>query len=141
MLRVQRQSKSTKNESKQDVPNDIHQISNVPKQTVPVLKPITETITFKNNKEFDEYYTSHKEEIDKLNKNKLNKMFLIPEYKITKIQGILSLKLLTPSKINHTVKLNDQEVRIDELERKIIKILEFLDIHFDHEPDYNLCED
>jgi F0F1-type ATP synthase gamma subunit len=86
---------------------------------------------FKNEREFNEYYNLHKDVIDQLNTNKLNKMFLIPEFRITKIKGVLSLKLLTPSRVNHSVKLSDQETRISELETKINQIIEVLSEQFD----------
>jgi hypothetical protein len=131
MSKPTRQSKATKVNPMQNSSEDVDQVQNSPPQIVPVLKPITDTITFDNDQQFNEYYTNHKDEMDKLNTTKLNKMFLVPEYKITRVKGVLSLKLLTPSKVNHTVKLNDQETRIDQLERKINSIMGFLDSQFD----------
>jgi hypothetical protein len=122
------QSQEDKVESKQD---SDHQFEPNQIKSVQILKPITETITFKNENQFSEYYTLHKEELDKINTNKLNKMFLVPEFKITKVKGVLSLKSLTPSKVNHTVKLNDQDIRITELETKINQIIEVLSEQFD----------
>lgn len=47
---------------------------------------------FKTVDEFNLYYTKHKEEMDSLTTHKLNKMYLINGYRITKIKGVLSLK-------------------------------------------------
>lgn len=138
MSKSSRQSKATKVNQEQSSPTEVDQVQSSTPQIVPVLKPITNTTTFENDQQFNEYYTSHKDEMDKLNTTKLNKMFLVPEYKITRVKGVLSLKLLTPSKVNHTVKLNDQETRISEitcrlerLDRKINSIMLFLDAEFD----------
>jgi hypothetical protein len=141
-------SKSSKNASKQSETIDTtskhfelveSEQNQSESKKIQILKPITETITFKNENQFSEYYTLHKEELDKLNTNKLNKMFLVPEFKITKVKGVLSLKSLTPSKVNHTVKLNDQDIRITELETKINQIIAFLDSQFDSQVDEFSC--
>jgi hypothetical protein len=131
---VSKQSETTDTTSKQSelVKDEQNQSES---KKIQILKPITETITFKNENQFSEYYTQHKEELDKLNTNKLNKMFLVPEFKITKVKVVLSLKSLTPSKVNHTVKLNDQDIRITELETKINQIITFLDSQFDSQVD------
>jgi F0F1-type ATP synthase gamma subunit len=136
-----KQSNTPDSEPERNLSEIVNPIQSLPSKTevtvLPVLKPITETIVFKNEREFNEYYNLHKDVIDQLNTNKLNKMFLIPEFRITKIKGVLSLKLLTPSRVNHSVKLSDQETRITELEAKINQIIEVLSEQFDLPIEHN----
>jgi hypothetical protein len=133
-----KRTKVTKVEQTQEPAAELEQTQAKKTKIIPVLKPITETITFKDADEFNEYYSLHREEMDVLGTCKLNKMYLVPEFKITRLKGVLSLKLLTPSKVNHTIKLNDQEARITELERKIIRLRDFIVDQFDSNAEQEL---
>ena len=72
-----------------------------------VIEPIKNYIKeFNSPVEFNLWYAKHKEEVDSLTTHKLNKMYKIDGYRITKIKGELMLK------IDRNVKdktLNDEE--------------------------------
>ena len=72
-----------------------------------VIEPIKNYIKeFNSPVEFNLWYAKHKEEVDSLTTHKLNKLYKIDGYRITKIKGELMLK------IDRNVKdkaLNDEE--------------------------------
>lgn len=58
-----------------------------------ILQPIMNYIKeFPTPEEFNIYYNKHKEEIDNTTTHKLNKLYHIDGYRITKIKGVLMLK-------------------------------------------------
>ena len=58
-----------------------------------IIEPIKNYLKeFKNVDEFNLYYSKNKEEIDSMTTHKLNKMYHIDGYRITKIKGKLCLK-------------------------------------------------
>ena len=58
-----------------------------------VIEPIKNYLKeFKTVDEFNLWYSKNKEEVDKLTTHKLNKMYKIDGYRITKIKGVLMLK-------------------------------------------------
>lgn len=60
---------------------------------VKVIGPIKEYLkTFNTPDEFNLWYAKNKDEIDKITTHKLNKMYYIEGYRITKIKGVLCLK-------------------------------------------------
>lgn len=60
---------------------------------VKVIGPIKEYLkTFNTPDEFNLWYAKNKDEIDKITTHKLNKMYYIDGYRITKIKGVLCLK-------------------------------------------------
>ena len=94
-----------------------------------VIEPIKNYIKeFNSPVEFNLWYAKHKEEVDSLTTHKLNKMYHIDGYRITKIKGELMLK------IDRNVKdktLNDEESvdiheEINELRNEIKNIKETL---------------
>ena len=59
-----------------------------------VIEPIKNYIKeFNSPVEFNLWYAKHKEEVDSLTTHKLNKMYKIDGYRITKIKGELMLKV------------------------------------------------
>ena len=59
-----------------------------------VIEPIKNYIKeFNSPVEFNLWYAKHKEEVDSLTTHKLNKMYHINGYRITKIKGELMLKI------------------------------------------------
>ena len=66
------------------------------KKSSPEIKVIEkfspDLIIFENKEEFAEYLNEHRDELNKYSTCKLNKMFSIPDYRITKIKGEISLK-------------------------------------------------
>ena len=60
---------------------------------VKVIGPIKEYLKmFNGPDEFNLWYAKNKDDIDKLTTHKLNKMYHIDGYRITKIKGVLCLK-------------------------------------------------
>ena len=64
--------------------------------------------------EFNLWYAKNKDEVDKLTTHKLNKMYHIVGYRITKIKGELMLK--------EDKKIKDEEIKSDDLPSKIISL-------------------
>ena len=60
---------------------------------LPIIEPITKYLKeFNTTDEFNMFYTKNKKDIDVLSTHKLNKMYKIEGYRITKINGTLMLK-------------------------------------------------
>ena len=60
---------------------------------VKVIGPIKEYLkTFNGPDEFNIWYAKNKDEVDKITTHKLNKMYHIDGFRITKIKGVLCLK-------------------------------------------------
>ena len=53
-----------------------------------------EMIIFETPKEFEQYLTEHKDELDAMTTIKLNRTYLIRGYRITKLKGVISLRKL-----------------------------------------------
>ena len=92
---------------------------------VKIIEPITHYI-----KEFDtpndSWYKSHQEELDKLTTHKLNKMYHINGYRITRIKGILSLKKAprkSPPKDDVITDNSENEQRFIAIENETSRIL------------------
>ena len=58
------------------------------------------TTIFENKEQFAEYLDEHRDELNKYSTCKLNKMFSIPDYRITKIKGEISLKKYVKPPVN-----------------------------------------
>lgn len=89
-----------------------------------VIEPIKNYVKeFNSPVEFNLWYAKHKEEVDSLTTHKLNKMYLITGYRITKIKGELMLK------VDRHVKEKEEgesEDDINELRNEIKNIKETL---------------
>lgn len=73
-----------------------------------IYEPIRHCLKeFDNAQEFTVYYSKHKDELDKETTHKLNKMFKINGYKITRIKGELSLKIDRSVKKDNESNTND----------------------------------
>ena len=61
--------------------------------TLKVIEPIRDYLkVFSSPDEFNIWYTKNKDDVDALTTNKLNKLYKINGYRITKIKGVLMLK-------------------------------------------------
>ena len=61
--------------------------------TLKIIEPIRDYLkVFSSPDEFNIWYTKNKDEVDALTTNKLNKLYKINGYRITKIKGVLMLK-------------------------------------------------
>ena len=63
-------------------------------KTIEKFQP--DVMEFENKEEFAEYLERHREELEKETTQKLNKMFSIQGYRITKIKGEISLRSSSP---------------------------------------------
>lgn len=109
---------------------------------VPVIEAIhSPKHVFETVDEFNMYYHKHKSELDPLTTNKLNKMFQIKGYKITKLNGVLSLKKFDPKTDKYYYSQADQDrfrneelnqlrdemqKQIDSIKDSVNKIIHFL---------------
>jgi hypothetical protein len=90
-----------------------------------IIKPISLMMTFESQDEFFDYYNSHKTEMDSLTTHKLNKLFSIDGYRITKIKNVLKLKQINISN-NPTLRNEIIENRIAVLENALNRIIEYI---------------
>ena len=86
-----------------------------------VIEPIKNYIKeFNSPVEFNLWYAKHKDEVDSLTTHKLNKLYHIEGYRITKIKGELMLK------VDRKVKEETEEDEINELRNEIKNIKDAL---------------
>ncbi len=100
--------------------------------TLEIIEPFQPSLkTFESFQEFSKYYNLHKSDIDNMNTYKLNKSFIIPGYKFTRIttkDGNKELKI----KKNYICDENDKNEysnvihRLETLERDYIKLVNFI---------------
>ena len=86
---------------------------------IQLIEPIKERREFQTPAEFDAYYQEHKAELEEKTTHKLNKMFNVPGYRITKIKGVLSLKNIPQSRITSTMKLETLELKVNEMRDRV----------------------
>ena len=86
---------------------------------IPLIEPIKEKREFESPTEFDKYYQEHKKELEEKTTHKLNKMFNIPGYRITKIKGVLSLKNIPQSRVTSTMRIDSLELKITEMKDRL----------------------
>jgi hypothetical protein len=94
-----------------------------------IIKPISLMMTFEDQDEFFDYYNSHKTKMDNLTTHKLNKLFSIDGYRITKIKNVLKLKQTQDHKTNEINNINNFErieERITVLEAALNRIIEYI---------------
>ena len=104
-----------------------------------IIEPIKNHLKeFKTVDEFNLYYSKHKEDIDSMTTHKLNKLYHIDGYRITKIKGKLCLKkfngkikssqkvdqTLNPKGLKETDSTDEENLRqiIDEHSEEIKKL-------------------
>ncbi len=98
-----------------------------------ILEPIKNYLKeFNTPEEFNNFYSLNKDELNKLTTHKLNKMYHVKGYRITKIKGELMLKKWDDSKVKPNeefVSLNDiEEIREDikKIKATVNNIIEFI---------------
>ena len=97
---------------------------------VKIIEPIKHFIKeFNTPEEFNMWYKMNKEDMDELTTHKLNKMYHITGYRITKIKGELMLRKYDESKkITRSIDIltgeETNESRVEEIERNIERINE-----------------
>lgn len=93
---------------------------------IKILQPITNYIKeFDSPDEFNLFYNKHKEEIDSTTTHKLNKLYHIKGYRITKIKDVLMLKKHEEKKHVEEPEMNVQE-EIHQMKETINRIIQFL---------------
>ena len=107
--------------------------------TLRIIEPIRDYLkVFNSPDEFNIWYTKNKDEVDSLTTNRLNKLYKIQGYRITKIKNVLMLKKDTSSNNNNQNSVNSPLVPEDLLEEiKNIKstvnqIIEYLNGNQQH---------
>ena len=97
---------------------------------IKVIEPISKhTKEFDTVDEFNLYYNKNKEEMDKLTTHKLNKLYLIKGYRITRIKNVLSLKKMkqnSQSEIDLGNELDELKKEIQYMKETINNIIHFL---------------
>lgn len=97
---------------------------------IKILQPITNYIKeFESPDEFNLFYNKHKEEIDSTTTHKLNKLYHIRGYRITKIKDVLMLKKHEEKK--HEEKKEEEpemnvQDEIRQMKETINRIIQFL---------------
>lgn len=101
------------------------------KNTLKIIEPIKIDVkTFQNEKEFEDYYNLNKKSLEDSTTTRLNRMFKIPGYRITRIKNELCLKKDYVKKDespkedikDFTQDIDEIKTSIDELKHTIAKI-------------------
>lgn len=99
------------------------------KKDLPEMKIIEkfspDVTVFETKEDFIEYFDKNKDELNKLTTQKLNKMFNINGYKITKLLGEVSLKKVQESK-SHNSEIEEIQNKLQTLEKAFANLLETL---------------
>ena len=83
---------------------------------VKTIEPISKYVKeFTSVDEFNLWYAKNKAEVDALTTHKLNKMYYINGYRITKIKGVLMLKKYDAKRQKRYFSEHDENVAIHEL--------------------------
>ena len=99
---------------------------------VKVIEPIKNYLKeFNTPVEFNLWYAKNKDEVDKLTTHKLNKMYHIVGYRITKIKGILMLK--EDKKVKNDEENEDiyeLKAELEKIKETVNKIINFINVNF-----------
>ena len=92
-----------------------------------IIEPIKNHLKeFKTVDEFNLYYSKNKDEIDSMTTHKLNKMYFINGYRITKIKGKLCLKKYVEKENDESCELNKMKKEIELLKSTINEIIKVI---------------
>ena len=115
--------------------------------TLKIIEPIRDYLkVFNSPDEFNIWYTKNKDEVESLTTHKLNKLYKINGYRITKIKGVLMLKKCselqdsTQSASSPLIPENLQELQdeIKNIKSTVNNIIEYLNQqHIDVSPPSN----
>ena len=98
-----------------------------------VIEPIQIDVkTFQDKNEFEMFYNSHKNEFENCTTTKLNRMYKIPGYRITRQKEVLCLKK-DYTKNNKQESDDDNTQRFDELKDELTKMIEEVKLYFNSE--------
>mgnify|MGYP001034086307 FL=1 len=96
---------------------------------IKVIEPIKHYLKeFKTVDEFNLWYSKNKDEVDALTTHKLNKMYHIDGYRITKIKGVLMLKKWVDKgeKTSKTTDIDELRTQVNEIRDVVNRIITFL---------------
>ena len=99
---------------------------------IKVIEPIKDYLKeFKSVDEFNLWYSKNKDEVDALTTHKLNKMYCIDGYRITKIKGVLMLKKDPKLKCKEKEdciheEINELRNEIANIKETVNKLIEFM---------------
>ena len=91
-----------------------------------IIEPITHpNKEFRSPDEFNLWYNKNKESVDALTTHKLNKMYHIEGYRITKIKGVMMLKKMKEPEEENYVETQIEQLRsdIDQIKKAIGEII------------------
>lgn len=94
-----------------------------------IIEPITKYLKeFNTPEEFNVWYSKHKTEVDSQTTHRLNKLYHIKGYRITKIKGVLMLKKWDESKRTSEKALEKSSEReeIREMQQAINSIIYYI---------------
>ena len=98
-----------------------------------VIEPIKIDVkTFQDKQEFELFYNSHKNEFENCTTTKLNRMYKIPGYRITRQKEELCLKK-DYTKNNKQESDDDNTQKFDELKDELTKMIEEVKLYFNSE--------
>ena len=98
-----------------------------------VIEPIQIDVkTFQDKNEFEMFYNSHKNEFENCTTTKLNRMYKIPGYRITRQKEVLCLKK-DYTKNNKQESDDDNIQKFDELKDELTKMIEEVKLYFNSE--------
>lgn len=92
-----------------------------------VIEPIEHyNKEFNTVDEFNMWYAKNKSSVDALTTHKLNKLYHVEGYRITKIKGELMLKKWDKNKLNVEDELDNIKIEIKEMKETINSIILYL---------------
>ena len=100
---------------------------------IKIIEPITEySKVFNSPDEFNLWYTKNKDAIDSLTTHKLNKLYKIEGYRITKIKNVLMLKKdsqTSNTTISTTPTIEQLKDEITKIKDTINQIISYLNLN------------
>ena len=107
--------------------------------TLRIIEPIRDYLkVFNSPDEFNIWYTKNKDEVDSLTTNRLNKLYKIQGYRITKIKGVLMLKksseqdTINQNSVNSPLVPEDLQEEIKNIKSTVNQIIEYLNGNQQH---------
>ena len=100
---------------------------------IKVIEPIKNYLKeFNSPVEFNLWYAKNKDEVNKLTTHKLNKMYHIVGYRITKIKGVLMLKEDTENR-HPKISIDDVEelkCEMEKIKETVNKLINFINTNY-----------
>ena len=97
---------------------------------IKIIEPIKEfSKVFNSPDEFNLWYTKNKDEMDNMTTHKLNKLYKIEGYRITKIKNVLMLKKDSQTITSTTPTIEELKDEITKIKDTINQIISYLNQH------------